>query len=213
MERKKLEELIEKNASREEAKKLLKDENLLKEFSEIKEMKEVLSDMSISPPESIAKSVLKKKKAVSKIKKRRFSLAFASALVVVFVSLMIARGIIPFNINSSTAPSFKDTNRLPESGQKTLTPQTPALTSRTQPEIKVTLNKNASEEDVIKAADEYCTWEGKDVCVIEREKVNALIEKLKKYGEVQTLGLETSETRNPEKENKKLEIKIEVMKK
>ena len=126
---------------------------------------------------------------------------------------MIAKGIIPFNINSSNTPSFKDTNSLPESGQKAFSPETPALTSRIQPEIKVTLNKNATEEDVIKAADEYCTWEGKDMCVIEREKVNALIEKLKKYGEVQTLGLETSETRNPEKENKKVKIKIEVMKK
>ena len=214
MEKEKLEELIERNASGEEAKKLLKDKKLLKEFSQIMEMRKTLSGMHITPPEGLAKNILAKKEQAAKPQRKKLAFVFASLVVVIFVSLFFMRRVLPININSSVQP-FNDSVRAP--AQKSVPSGEFNLTKSILPEIKLELSENASETEAKQAMDKYCKWEGKDVCVIKEEKVNALINELKRFGEVQTVGIEESNTRAPEsgslEKEIKIKIKIEVIKK
>ncbi len=213
MKKEKLEELIERNANREEAKKLLKDKELLKEFDEIMEMKETLSDMHITPPNGLAKNVLARKKQAAKPRRKKLAFVFASLIAVIFVSLFFARWALPFNVNSPEHP-FNDSVRAPV--QKSAPSGEFNLTESMLPEIKLELSKNASETKAKQVMDKYCKWEGKDVCVIKEEKVNTLINELKKFGEVQTVGIKETNTRAPESSNsleKEIKIKIEVIKK
>ncbi len=215
MKKEKIEELIEKNVGREEAKKLLKNKKLIEEFDELMQMKTVLSEMHIPTHDKIKNAVMSRDKKTEKTGARHLTLVFASLIVVAFLSFFFVKEGLPFFINPSSNVRMQD------GINKSLVPResTPSknltLTNNALPKIKVVLNKNANEEEAKIAMDKYCKWENENICIIKEEKINALVKELKKYGEVQVTGLEKYETakRDTANQQKELKIKIDLSKK
>ncbi len=206
MEKKKIDELIEKNESLEEAKKFLKDEKLFEEFRNMKKMKAVLSDMKITPPEDLAGKVLQKHQSPKRRKFKRFALAFTSVIIVIFVSVLFVKGGFIFG---PTLPQTTKTAAPPKANLKTFAP--PQENRAVQPiyTVRVIPKTGVSIEDVRKVAKEYCISFENNVCTISTEKLPELLSALKKAGKISP---QTNKIEQNFKGKGIIKIRIEVIK-
>ncbi len=207
---KKIEELIEKKATREEAKKLLTDEEF-EEFERISEMREVLSSMKLEAPDSILGKVLDKAGEKNRHTEKRFlanakfRIVFASIIVIIFAGIAIASGTIPgIKLYPKTGNSVNsNTNR-----QKAVSPEDTNQVRMFNPVLKNTLTvfvKSESEkENANKVITRYCGNTENGLCTLSKEKLDAMIKELKKYG---TIRCNTGETEN----GSVIKIKVEVI--
>ncbi len=207
MEKKKIDELMEKNASLEEAKKFLNDGELLEEFRNLKKMKAVLSDMKIAPPEGLAGKVLQKSQKPKRSKFKRFAFAFTSVIAVIFVSLLFVKG--GFIFSPTLSPTTK-TAAPPKTNLKTFAP--PRENKAVQPiyTISVIPKESVTTEDVQKIAKKYCISFENNICTISTEKLPELLSALKKAGKISP---ETDKIEQSFKGKGIIKIRIEVMKK
>ncbi len=213
----KIEELIEKGVSREEAKKLLTEEEF-EEFEKILEMKSVLSEMRIEPPQDMQKRVLEK---IAAEKKRnafsggRFRLVFTVTLVVVFAGLVIARGFIP-SLSPLAPGGARNRAASPppntSSGKKGVSPESQKGLQMFSPvvsdySVKVIVNSKDAQEKVLSVLKDYCGETASNgICKIDSDKFDKLIEKLKRYGRVEYVEKDMAKSGN-----KQITVKVEVI--
>ncbi len=220
MNMKKIEELIEKGVSREEAEKLLTEEEF-EEFGKILEMKSVLSEMRIEPPQDMQMRILRKitvEKRENAFFGRKFKLVFTVALIVVFAGLVIAKGFIPSLSpfapkgvrNRAISPPSSDVTSnkkgVYSESKKGLQMFSPAVTVPDY-SVKVFVNSKDAREKVFSVMKDYCGENAsKGICKIGSDKFDEFIEKLKKYGKVEYEKKDITETGS-----KQITVKVEVI--
>ncbi len=213
---KKIEELIEKKISREEARKLLTEEEF-EEFEKLLEMKSVLSEMYLGPPQDMQKRILEKiatEKRKSVFFGRRFKFVFTVVLVAVFTGFVIARGFIPSlspfapegvqNGTVSPSPnSFSNKKGVSSESKKGLRMFSPTTSDYS---VKVIVNSEDAREKVFSVLKNYCGESSSNgIYEIDNGKFDKFIKELEKYGKVDYRKNKSAS------EKKKITIKVEVV--
>ncbi len=196
MNMKKIEELIERNVSREEAKKLLTEKEF-KEFEKLLYMKSVLSEMQVKPPTDMEKRVLsklaKKEKTERRFFGKKFNLVFAFIIIAVFVGVLITRGFIPSlspvnpqTQNRAIAPpsgSSGNAGGISSQNKKGLQMSSPIAPDYL---IKVVVSTETDAQKVRSVIRNYCKKAlPNGICEIESENFEEFIKELGKYGKVE----------------------------
>ena len=210
MDKEKINEVVDKKLSREEAKKLLNKEEF-SEYEKLSEIKSVLSEMHIEAPETIKEHVLSQAQ-----KKRRHTniyFAFAGALSILIVSLLILHSFTPLNAPVRMKPAPPASNSLHETAPSTDTTgnrniEVKTLAPESMPTIKIKLNKKYSSEELFNAL-KKCGNVSSNTVEMNKENFTQCVNTLKEYGIIQT---DISSVKSKVEKKDNVKVKIEVIK-
>ena len=210
MDKEKINEIIDKKLSREEAKKLLNKEEF-SEYEKLSEIKSVLSEMHIEAPKTIEERVLNR--AQKKRRYARFYFALIGALSILIVSLLILHNFTPLTAPNRMKSAPPASNSLHETAPGTDTTgnrniEVKTLAPESMPTIKIKLNKKYSGEELFNAL-KKCGNVSSNTVEMNKENFTQCVNTLKEYGIIQT---DISSVKNKVEKKDNVKVKIEVIK-
>ena len=209
MDKEKINEIIDKKLSREEAKKLLNKEEF-SEYEKLSKIKSVLSEMHIEAPKTIEERVLNRVQ-----KKRRYIniyFALTGALSILIVSLLILHNFTPLTVPNRMKSAPPVSNSLHETVPSTDTSkryiEIKTLAPQNIPTIKIKLNKKYSKEELFNAL-KKCGNVSSNTVEMNKDNFTQCVNTLKEYGIIQT---DISSIENKVHKDNTVKVKIEVIK-
>ena len=210
MDKEKINEIIDKKPSREEAKKLLNKEEF-SEYEKLSEIKSILSEMHIEAPKTIEERVLNR--VQKKRRHARLYFALIGAFSLLIVSLLILHSYKPLtsvpNRMKLTSPTSSSSNEtVPGTDTSKRYIEIKTLAPQNIPTIKIKLNKKYSKEELFNAL-KKCGNVSSNTVEMNKDNFTQCVNTLKEYGIIQT---DISSVKSKVQQKDNVKVKIEVIK-